>query len=337
MSRLAPEARAAFMEGLRAYHDGGNELRVSAEQGVLTTYDPPRLISLHLVADGFAARGDAALHDPQGTVAALLERLPATERPGVLHLRPGWLDGEVDGMDRAAFAAAVRQAVCPEQVEGVETWSSDERIGALQLSVVGRRPQPAEKAESQSPRVEQTPDEVDAAKAPEIVEVLEVAEGLEVAEVAKASEAPEVAGGAEGPEVVGSVEAVETPKTAVEPVELVEAGAGAGAGAEVKAGGGVVAPATVVERAAGARGGSAVNTMMLDLARVLDGYVDAREKQPDAAAESLLREVAAGVIAAGGPGLTWTKPPTQAELRIVLPAAGAPAARAERTAEAGAR
>ncbi len=58
--------------------------------------------------------------------------------------------------------------------------------------------------------------------------------------------------------------------------------------------------------------------MMVDLARVLDHYQEAREKRPDAAAEALLREVVPRLIADGGPGLTWTRPPTAAELRTVL-------------------
>ncbi|MFG1703205.1 hypothetical protein ACFLIM_08425 [Nonomuraea sp. M3C6] len=199
--RLTPEAQAAFMEGLRACHDGGDTLRVGGEQGVLTTYDPPRLISLHLLADAFAARGDAALHDPQGTVAALLARLAGAERPGVLRLSRDWLDGEVDGMDGTRFAAAVREVVYAEGV-----WSSDEAIGALQVTVTGGRQEPE------------------------------------------------------------------------------------------------------------------ANTMMLDLARVLERYREARDKQPDAGAEALLREVTPRLIMAGGPGLTWTKPPTDEELRIVTAA-----------------
>ncbi|MFC7111495.1 hypothetical protein ACFQQB_70495 [Nonomuraea rubra] len=102
---------------------------MSAEQGVLTTYEPPRLISLHLLADAFAARGDAALHDPQGTVETLLERLAAAERPGVLHLRPGWLEGEVDGLDAVRFAAAVGEAV---RAGG---WTAEAGVGALQVTV----------------------------------------------------------------------------------------------------------------------------------------------------------------------------------------------------------
>ncbi|WP_431923077.1 hypothetical protein [Nonomuraea jabiensis] len=192
---IPAEVEPAFMEGLRAY-----PLRAGGRRGVLTTYEPPRLISLHLLADAFAARGDAALHDPQGTVVALIAHLGAVERPGVLHLREDWLDGEVDGMDRAAFAEAVREAVsggCP--------WSADPAVGALQVTV------------------------------------------------------------------------------------------------------------------------REANTMMLDLARVLELYREAREKQPEAAAGELLREVTSRLIAAGGPGLTWTKPPTQGDLEVVLGSTPEPA------------
>jgi hypothetical protein len=271
------------------------------------------LISLYLLADGFAARGDGALHDPQGTVAALLERLPAAERPGVLHLRAGWLDGEVDGMDRAAFAGAVRRAVCGEPVEGVESWSSDERIGALQVTVRGTRPERAGLPECPT------------------AEVVEVVEVVEVAEVAEASEASEVAGVA-GVAVVEAVEPREAgggPRADGVAADRAAAGGKAVGGPAID---GTAGPVTAGESARGGRGRSSVNTMMLDLARVLDGYTDAREKQPDAAAESLLRDVAAGLIAAGGPGLTWTKPPTQAELRIVLTAGGEPGSASEQRA-----
>ncbi|MFI7636453.1 hypothetical protein [Nonomuraea sp. NPDC049400] len=185
---IPAEAEPAFMEGLRAY-----PLRAGVWRGVLMTYEPPRLISLHRLADAFAARGDAALHDPQGAVATLVAQLAAVERPGVLHLRQDWLDGEVDGMDRARFAEAVREVVCPEGA-----WSAAEAVGALQVAT------------------------------------------------------------------------------------------------------------------------GEANTMMLDLARLLGLYREAREKQPDATAEALLRDVAPRLIAAGGPGLTWTKPPTQDDLRAVL-------------------
>ncbi|MFC7584261.1 hypothetical protein ACFQYP_11435 [Nonomuraea antimicrobica] len=60
------------------------------------------------------------------------------------------------------------------------------------------------------------------------------------------------------------------------------------------------------------------NTMMLDLARVLDLYRAAREARPDATAGTLLREIVPELITAGGPGVTWAKPPTPAELRAVL-------------------
>ncbi|MGN9840287.1 hypothetical protein ACTMTI_19395 [Nonomuraea sp. H19] len=195
---LTPEAEAAFVEGLRAYHEAGNPVRVGGEQGVLTAYDPPRLLSLHLLAGAFAARGDAAMHDPQGTVAEFMAQ--DAERPGVLHLRPDWLIGEVDGMDRTGFADAVHEIVCPP---GGEVRPGAEGVGALQVRV-------------------------------------------------RAAQEPHA------------------------------------------------------------------NTMMLDLARVLDRYVEARDKQPEATAGELLRDIVPGMIAAGGPGVTWARPPTPEERQLVL-------------------
>ncbi|NBE95459.1 hypothetical protein FE391_03925 [Nonomuraea sp. KC401] len=243
--RLAPEAEAAFMEGLRAYNDGGNRLAVDGERAVLTTYDPPRLISLHLLADGFAARGDAALHDPQDTVAALIDRLAGDERPGVLHLRPGRLSGEGGDIDPARFTEAVREIVCAGQAEGVVGRSVDESLGAVQVTVLG---EPS------------------------------VARG----------EGPAHVNGRQVPEAAGP------------------------------------ATAALKDRTAGPDGapGRRVNTMMLDLARVLDRCEKALAEQPDATLEALMREVAPRLIASGGPGLTWTRPPSQDDLRIVLAATG---------------
>jgi hypothetical protein len=250
---LTPETEAAFMEGLRAYHDAGNALDLAGEQGVLTAHDPPRLISLHLLAGGFAASGDAALHDPQGTVAAMMAEFAAAEQPGVLHLRGQWPDGGADGMDRAAFAAAVRDIVCPPEAEGIGPCSIDAGAGAGALKVVVTGA-PARKA---PPRADGEP-------------------------------------------------------VATDPVEEASSGT-----AEEAASG------TAEDAASGTCQGVAANTMLLDLGRVLDLYQEAREKQPDAAAGELLREVMPGVIAAGGPGLTWVRPPTPEERRIVTAATGA--------------
>ncbi|MEV1002515.1 hypothetical protein [Nonomuraea sp. NPDC050202] len=262
---LTSEAEAAFMEGLRAYHEAGGALRVGAEQGVLTTYEPPRLISLHLLADAFAARGDAALHDPQGTVETLLERLAAAERPGVLHLRPGWLEGEVDGMDAVRFAAAVGEAVRPGG------WTAEARVGALQVVV------PDDEAGEE-------PGE-DARKAP--------ADGR-------------VSGDSPLTHVNGTPIKQLPAKDAATEGTGEEGGAAAGAGATEESG--------AVQRG---RAGEA-NTLMLDLARVLDLYREARARRPDAGAQTLLREVVPRLIAAGGPGVTWTRPPRPGELRTVL-------------------
>ncbi|MEU6713465.1 hypothetical protein ABZ897_18435 [Nonomuraea sp. NPDC046802] len=224
--RLTTESEAAFTEGLRAYRDAGNPLDVAGEQGVLTVYEPPRLISLHLLADAFAARGNAAMHDPQGTFAALMAWCADTERPGVLHLRPGWLEDEVDGMDRTRFATAVREVV------GGGAGVCHAEVGSLQVAVTAPVEEP-------SPHVN----------------------GKPVAALAK---------------------------------DLLDG---------------------AVQRSRGA------NTMMLDLARVLDHFRDVRDKQPDAAAGELLREIVARLVASGGPGVTWVRPPTEEERQAVLTAA----------------
>ncbi|MFC7111494.1 hypothetical protein ACFQQB_70490 [Nonomuraea rubra] len=65
-------------------------------------------------------------------------------------------------------------------------------------------------------------------------------------------------------------------------------------------------------------GAGEANTMMLDLARVLDLYREARAQRPDAGTETLLREVVPRLIAGGGPGVTWSRPPRPGELRTVL-------------------
>ncbi|WP_378790060.1 hypothetical protein ACFMQL_40695 [Nonomuraea fastidiosa] len=56
---------------------------------------------------------------------------------------------------------------------------------------------------------------------------------------------------------------------------------------------------------------------MLDLAYVLDRYREARELRPDAPAGEVLREAVTGLIADDGPGVTWARPPTPAQRRLV--------------------
>ncbi|MGW2148061.1 hypothetical protein ACWCOT_27450 [Nonomuraea bangladeshensis] len=200
---LTPEADAAFVEGLGAYDATGEALRPDWERDVLAVNGmPPRLISLRLLADGFAALEEAALHDPQGAVAGLMAEYAAAERPGVLHLRAEWPADEVDGMDRTAFAEAVRAVVCPPGAAGVEGFAD----GASLL-------------------------------------------------------------------------------------------------------------VTVTDAEASGR-----NTLMLDLGRVLDLYAEAREKRPDATPGEVLGEVVPGMLAAGGPGLTWVRPPTEQERHTVTTA-----------------
>ncbi|WP_327102146.1 hypothetical protein [Nonomuraea glycinis] len=132
-SRLGEDARVAFMEGVRACQDQAGPLAVNEERGLLRIVDPPRLISLYLLADRFTARGQDGLHDPQGVVRELVTQCVATEQPGVLHLRADWLSGEVDGMDGAGLMAAVGEIVCPEGA----SWSGDESAGCLEVALPG--------------------------------------------------------------------------------------------------------------------------------------------------------------------------------------------------------
>ncbi|WP_180903848.1 hypothetical protein [Nonomuraea indica] len=162
-ARLAPEARIAFMEGLRACSDDTGPVRAGREQGVLATDDPPRLVSLHLLADLFAARGEEGLHDPEGTLTELIAKCAAVEQPGVLHLRTDWLAGMVDGMDQSHFAEAVRGVVGPERAAGVGTCTVDDRIGALWLTIAAA---PADGPVPEQPAPEQPAPEQPAPKRP---------------------------------------------------------------------------------------------------------------------------------------------------------------------------
>ncbi len=132
-SRLGEDARVAFMEGVRACQDQVGPLDVDEERGLLRIVDPPRIVSLFLLADRFTARGQEGLHDPQGVLRELVTQCVATEQPGVLHLRADWLSGEVDGMDRQGFTAAVRAVVCPDGA----SWAADESTGCLEVTLPG--------------------------------------------------------------------------------------------------------------------------------------------------------------------------------------------------------
>ncbi|WP_219467018.1 hypothetical protein [Nonomuraea rhizosphaerae] len=186
--RLGEEAATALLEGLRALPDQGGPVGpvgIDERAGVVTVADPPCLVSLDLLANLFAARGQAALYDPQATAADLMTRLTAAERPGVLRPRTGWTDGD-------GFAQAVRKVVCPEGAA-----AGDERLGAL------------------------------------VVVVLDT-------------------------------------------------------------------------------------TMLLDLGGIRERFEDSRARQPGAPDEVVLRSVLSSVIADGGPGLTWTAPPTERQLSGAL-------------------
>ncbi|MEV0621456.1 hypothetical protein AB0I81_49570 [Nonomuraea sp. NPDC050404] len=324
---LTPEGRAAFMEGLRAYHEAGDAVRVDEEHGVLTTYEPPRLISLHLLADAFAARGDAALHDPQGTVATLMERLAAAERPGVLHLRARWLEGEVDGLDAARFAKTVGDAV---RSGG---WTTEAHLGALQVAVPGTGP-------SEEPRTASTNNSGEEPGAALVAESGDEGRGTGLTHVngtpikalarggdeGDAAERVVVVGGTadkdtapgEGAADKGTALGGDTAGGVTATADATADAAGDAAVEDATARKPVAGESAVGESAVGESRAGEINTMMVDLGRVLDLYRVAREERPDDDAETLLRQVVPRFIAAGGPGLTWTKPPTPQELRTVL-------------------
>lgn len=195
-ARLDEDARVALLEGLRAYHDKVGPLEVDEERGVLTALDPPALVSLYEFAGRFAARGPEGLHDPEETVRELVAGCLAAEGPGVVHLRPQWFPYEVDGMDRAAFVAAVR----------------------------------------------------------------------------------EILGGSIADEAAGSL------RVAVAPEDDEEG-----------------------------------NMLLMDLARVRDGYEKLRAERPGMPAPALLRDVLFGLLTGDGPGLAWTRPPTDRHRAAVLP------------------
>jgi hypothetical protein len=185
-SRLGEEAATALLEGLRAFSDTLDRgLVIDDAAGVVM--EPSRLVSLDLLAHRFAARGQAAMYDPQTAVAELMGELTAAERPGVLRLREGWTDG-------GGFTEAVRKILCPEG-------AAVERPGALGVAVLGV-------------------------------------------------------------------------------------------------------------------------TMLIDLARVQEAFEESRARQPGATDDVVLRSVLTGAIANGGPGLTWTAPPTERQLSNALAAAG---------------
>ncbi|MBN6056337.1 hypothetical protein JYK22_30700, partial [Nonomuraea sp. RK-328] len=240
---LDTETGIAFTEGLRAFHDEGDAVLLELSQSVVVTPDPPRAISLPLLAEGFAARGEAALHDPEGAIRDLVAERGAVEGPGVLHLNAAWLDGMVDGMDRWHFAEAVREIVCAPPSAGIAAWKAEEETGVLLITV-----HPS-------------------------------------------------------------------------------AGAASGAAASDQAASDQAVSGRAVSGEAGqSAAGEGGNTVMIDLARVLDRYRKAREEQPGAPVEALLRTVVSHVVASGGPGLTWTRPPTGEQDGILLSAATAPAA-----------
>ncbi|GAA4215685.1 hypothetical protein [Actinocatenispora rupis] len=136
--RLGEQTEAAFLAGMKAYHDAGTPVYLNGERGTLSMSEPPRVVSLHLLADRFAALGTAV--DPVTAVRQLMTDCVDTEQPGVLHLRDPWYPESVDGMDALAFTRAVRDVLCPPAADGIDTWYSDETTGRLDVTVLGTPP-----------------------------------------------------------------------------------------------------------------------------------------------------------------------------------------------------
>ncbi|MFG1699951.1 hypothetical protein [Nonomuraea sp. NPDC049309] len=348
---LPPGVEAAFVEGLRAYHDSGSALRVHDELEVLVACDPPRSISLPLLAEAFAARGDAALHDPQGTVAELMAELAAAERPGVLHLRGEWpaagldaADGGpddgggapegADGLDAERFASAVARTV--RELVAAATGTPGTAADAVAVDAGAAAADAAVSGAAAADTAVTAEASTGGTAAADTAVTGEVSTGgTAAAEPAVTAEAS--AGGTAVVDSVGEGLVAAAPE---EPVPwAVDAKLGAlhvrvpalpratGTGERTHVNGTPVKPLPALRGAArepeAARDMAAgvapdrANTLMLDLVRVLDRYRAVRERRPAAPAGEVLREAVTGLIAAGGPGVTWAHPPTRAQRRLL--------------------
>ncbi|MEV4568248.1 hypothetical protein AB0K12_31145 [Nonomuraea sp. NPDC049419] len=361
---LPPDTEAVFVEGLRAYHDSGSPIRVDGELEVVVAYEPPRSVSLRLLADAFAARGDAALHDPQGTVAELMDELTATERPGVLHLRGGLpaddLDdvADLDGMNADRLAAAVAEVVTEmvahtTAADAAAAGSSVSTVADAAVAGAGAGGSAADGAVAGT-EVSATGTDAgagatavaDANVGGTVVAAADV-DGTAVSGVDRlggtAVDGAEGSGGTavDGAEGLGGTAvsgaegrglwAAETrlgalhirvpaPAPAVPAEQRGSADGGpdeSGSGGRTHVNGTPVKPLHTARKAAPEADADRPNTLMLDLARVLDRCREVRELRPDAPAEDVLREAVTGLLAADGPGMTWAHPPTPAQRRLV--------------------
>ncbi|GAA3093549.1 hypothetical protein [Nonomuraea salmonea] len=338
---LPPDTEAVFVEGLRAYHDSGSPIRVDGELEVVVAYEPPRSVSLRLFADAFAARGDAALHDPQGTVAELMDELTATERPGVLHLRGGLpaddLDdvADLDGMNADRLAAAVAEVVT-EMVahttaadaaaagSGVSTTAADAAVAGAGGSAADGAVAGAEASATGTDAGAGATAVADANVGGTVVAAANVdgtavsgAEGLSGMAVS----------GVEGRGLwaaetrIGALHIrVPAPAPALPAGKTGSADGGpdeSGSGGRTHVNGTPVKPLHTAQEAAPEADAGRPNTLMLDLARVLDRSREVRELRPDAPAEDVLREAVRNLLASDGPGMTWAHPPTPAQRHLV--------------------
>jgi hypothetical protein len=90
-----------------------------------------------------------------------------------------------------------------------------------------------------------------------------------------------------------------------------------GSGGRTHVNGTPVKPLHTAQEAAPEADAGRPNTLMLDLARVLDRSREVRELRPDAPAEDVLREAVRNLLASDGPGMTWAHPPTPAQRHLV--------------------
>lgn len=139
---LTPEQESAFMHGLESYERGCYPMR---EEGILRVYSPMMLISLFWMTEGFAAMGEAALHDPAAAVEELLSRAADGEIDGVLYYDDEWMGEdveEIDGMDKYEFTDAIMSATHAQGVEHEFAGGyADEDKGFVTMGVLAKSPE----------------------------------------------------------------------------------------------------------------------------------------------------------------------------------------------------
>lgn len=134
---LSPDQENALLRGVQAYRDGGHSLYLNHSDALITFYDPRMLVSVHRLTEVFLAAGAAAVADPVTAVKGILDGFVASEGPGVLHLRTGWYDAPIDGLDYRKFSDLCYDALTRPQpyLEGSQGSSADENSGSMTLNL----------------------------------------------------------------------------------------------------------------------------------------------------------------------------------------------------------